>query len=56
MPYRNADIINNSVKFNDFVNYYYDAIAIGFSKRKAMKYAWECCLIDVEKLASIYGE
>ena len=38
------------ITFVDFVAYYEDAKAIGFSNKKAMKYAWECCTKDSQKM------
>lgn len=38
-----------SVGFSDFMNYYSDAKAIGFSDKKAMRYAWNCCWEDLNE-------
>ena len=43
-PYRNNMSMVHVVLFSDFMNYYGDAKAIGFSNRKAMKYALNCCM------------
>lgn len=47
--YRKDNFSIESIKFTDFMNYFYDARAIGFSKKKSMKYAWDCCNSDMEK-------
>lgn len=48
-PYRSFQTFENEVRFKDFIDYFYDARAIGFSKRKAMNYAWNCCNSDIEE-------
>lgn len=38
------------VRFIDFMDYYHDAKSIGFSDKKSMDYAWNCCLEEMQKI------
>lgn len=47
-PYRSQK--SYVLNFVDYVNYYEDARAIGWSHNRAMDYAFKCCLEDLKTL------
>lgn len=49
-PYRSESV---RILYIDFSVYYEDALAIGFSSRKAANYAFKCCMEEKERIRSL---